>query len=61
MYNLTCNSKNHITIALIFAAAMLLSSWLMQGQENSAVVFIGLISAYPLLTRLLKAQRSAGC
>ena len=61
MYNLTCNSKNHITIALIFAAALLLSSWLMQGQENSAAVFIGLISAYPLLTRWLKDKRSAGC
>jgi len=61
MYNLNCNTKNHIIIALIFAAAMLLSSWLMQGQENSAAVFIGLISAYPLLTRLLKDKRSAGC
>jgi len=33
----------------------------MPGQENSAAVFIGLISAYPLLTRWLKDKRSAGC
>ena len=61
MYNLTCNSKNHITIALIFAAAMLLSSWLMRGHENSAAVFIGLISTYPILARLLQSKCATRC
>ena len=60
MYKLTCNSNSHVIVALIFAAAMLMSSWLMKGQENSAAVFIGLISAYPILTRLLKDKRSNG-
>lgn len=61
MYNLTCSTRDHLIIALIFAAAMLLSSWLMRGSESSAAVFIGLISTYPILTRLLKDKRSAEC
>jgi hypothetical protein len=61
MYNLTCNTKNHITIALIFAAVMLLSSWLMRGDENSTAVFMSLIGTYPILARLLNDKRSARC
>lgn len=61
MFNLNCNTKNHLIIALIFAAAMLLSSSLMRGHENSAAVFIGLISTYPILTRLLQSKSATRC
>lgn len=61
MFNLNCNTKNQLIIALIFATAMLLSSWLMRGQENSAAVFIGLISTYPILARVLQSKRATRC
>ena len=61
MFNLNCNTKNHLIIALIFATAMLLCSWLMRDHENSAAVFIGLISTYPILARVLQSKRATRC
>ncbi|MDY6927292.1 MAG: hypothetical protein SWN10_09365 [Pseudomonadota bacterium] len=61
MYNLTCNSKSHVIVALIFAATMLMSSWLMQGHENTVGVFMALVGAYPILARQLHSKSSAGC